>query len=219
MDAMALYKKLGRVFPAGTVLFREGDLGGEMFIIQSGRVQISRRVGAQEAVLAVLPAGEFFGEMSIVNNRPRSATATVLEEATLLVIDARTFEAMIRGSTEIAMRMIKKLADRLDQADRQIEMLLYREPNHRVVHFLRGQAETYGMPHAAGTAIHITELGLAERVGLPIDEVRQVVDRLVRARLLARAEDGASLVVFEVGKLQEFLDFLEMKERFGAPQQ
>jgi CRP/FNR family transcriptional regulator, cyclic AMP receptor protein len=218
MDASALYRKLGRIFSAGTVLFHEGDPGSEMFIIQSGRVQITRRVGAQEAVLAVLPAGEFFGEMSIVNNRPRSATATVLEEATLLVIDARTFEAMIRGSTEIAMRMIKKLADRLDQADRQIEMLLYREPNHRVVHFLRGQAETHGLPYATGTAIHITEPGLAERVGLPVEEVRQVVDRLVRARLIARAEDGASLVVFEVGKLQEFLDFLDLKERFGAPQ-
>ena len=214
---MTLYKKFGRTFPAGTVLFREGDPGSDMYIIQSGRVQITRRVGAQEAVLAVLPAGEFFGEMSIISGRPRSATAKVVEAATLLVIDAKTFEAMIRGSAEIAVRMMKKLADRLEQADRQIEMLLYREPNHRVVHYLRSEAEARGKPHAAGTAVHVSEGLLAERVGLPPDEVRQVVDRLVRARLIARTEDGESVVVFEVGKLQEFLDFLDMKEKFGAP--
>jgi CRP-like cAMP-binding protein len=219
MNPMTLYKKFGRTFPAGTVLFREGEPGSDMYIIQSGRVQITRRVGAQEAVLAVLPAGEFFGEMSIISGRPRSATAKVVEAATLLVIDGKTFEAMIRGSAEIAVRMIQKLADRLEQADRQIEMLLYREPNHREVHYLSGEAETRGKPHAAGTAVNVSELLLAERVGLPPEEVRQVVDRLVRARLIARTEDGASLVVFEVGKLQEFLDFLDLKEKFGGPAQ
>jgi CRP/FNR family transcriptional regulator, cyclic AMP receptor protein len=216
MNPLTLYRKFGRRFLAGTVLFREGDPGADMYIIQSGRVQITRRVGAQEAVLAVLPAGEFFGEMSIVNNRPRSATATVVDDATLLVIDAKTFEAMIRGSAEIAVRMIKKLTDRLDQADRQIEMLLYREPNHRVVHYLRGEAEARGRPHAGGTAVQVSESLLAERVGLPSEDVRQVVDRLVRARLIARTEDGASLVIFDVGKLQEFIDFLDVKEKLGV---
>jgi CRP-like cAMP-binding protein len=212
-----LQKKFGGTYPAGTVLFREGEEAGDMFVIQSGKVQITRRVGGQEAVLAVLPEGEFFGEMSIVNNRPRSASATVVEDAVLLKIDARTFEAMIRGNAEIAMRMIKKLADRLEQADRQIEMLLYREPNHRVVHFLRGEAARAGRPHPEGVAIPINEQELAERVGLSRDEVRQVLNRLDLARLLSRSSDGKALVVSEVGKLQDFLDFLEMKERFGRP--
>jgi CRP-like cAMP-binding protein len=62
--------------------------------------------------------------MSILNNRPRSATATCAEDARLLVVDARTFEAMIRGNAEIAIRMIQKLADRLAEANGQIERLL-----------------------------------------------------------------------------------------------
>ncbi len=215
-DHVALQKKLSRTYKAGTVLFREGEEGDNMYIIQSGRVQITRRVGGQDAVLAVLPAGEFFGEMSIINNRPRSATAMVLEDSVLLEIDGRTFEAMIRGNSEIAVRMVKKLADRLEQADRQIEMLLYREPNHRIVHFLRGEAQRVGRPHPAGVAIPINEAALAERVGLNREEVRQVLNRLDLARLLSRSADGETLVVSEVGKLQDFLDFLEMKERFGS---
>lgn len=215
MKQNTMLQKLGRVFAAGTVLFHEGDEGSDMYIIQTGRVRITRRVGGQEMELAVLPAGEFFGEMAIVNDRPRSATATVVDEALLLVIDSHTFEAMIRGSAEIAMRMIKKLSDRLEQADRQIEMLLYREPNHRLVHFLREEAHQAGRPDAAGIAVGLNERQIAERVGLHLDEVRQVLNRLELAKLITRRPDG-SLVIAEVGKLQDFLDFLEMKERFGT---
>jgi CRP/FNR family transcriptional regulator, cyclic AMP receptor protein len=211
-----MLSKFGRVFEAGTVLFHEGDEGAEMYIIQTGKVRITRRVGGQEMELAVLPTGEFFGEMAIVNDRPRSATATVVEEALLLVIDSHTFEAMIRGSAEIAMRMIKKIADRLEQANRQIEMLLYREPNHRMVHFLREEAQQAGRPHAAGIAVRLNERQIADKVGLHLDEVRQVLGRLELAKLITRSPDGSAVVIAEVGKLQEFLDFLEMKERFGA---
>jgi CRP-like cAMP-binding protein len=212
MEQKALLKKLTRTYSAGQILFREGDEGNDMYVIHSGRVQLTRRVGGQDTVVALLPAGEFLGEMSIINNRPRSATATVLEDAVLLCIDARTFEAMIRGNSEIALRMIKKLADRLEQANRQIEMLLYREPNHRVVHFLRGEAQDSGTPHAGGVEIRMSERELAERVGLTQEEVRQVVNRLASARLVSRAGEGTSLVIPEVGKLQDFLDFMQMRE-------
>jgi CRP-like cAMP-binding protein len=215
MKMSGLYDKLGREFSAGTVLFREGDEGTEMYVIQSGKVKITRRVGAQEALLAILPEGEFLGEMSIINNQPRSATATVLEAAKLLVLDGRTFEAMIRGNAEIAVRMIKKLADRLHQADEQIELLLHRDPNHRVVQYLRQESSRLGIRCDAGIRIPITIRGLAERVGLSSDEVESVIKRLEKAKLVIRTSDGG-FVLPEVGKLHEFLDFLEMKERFGS---
>src|SRR5512144_2302711 len=97
-----LLERLGRRVPAGLVLFREGDPGREMYVVHSGRVELTRRMGDRDAHLAFVPPGEFFGEMAILNNRPRSATATVVEDAWLLVIDARTFEAMIRAKAEIA---------------------------------------------------------------------------------------------------------------------
>jgi CRP-like cAMP-binding protein len=210
-----LYEKYGRAFSAGEVLFREGDEGAEMYVIQAGKVKITRRVGAQEALLAILPEGEFLGEMSIINNQPRSATATVLEDARLLVLDRHTFEAMIRGNSEIAVRMIKKLADRLEQANAQIELLLHRDPNHRVVQYLRKESGRIGLRDAAGTLIPITTRGLAERVGLSVEEVSAVVGKLEQAKLVVRTEDGG-FILPEVGKLQDFLEFLEMKERFGG---
>src|SRR4051812_46571866 len=70
-----LFERFGKAFPPGTILFKEGDTGKEMYVIQSGKVRISKTVRDVEKTLVELPAGEFFGEMSILNDKPRSATA------------------------------------------------------------------------------------------------------------------------------------------------
>jgi CRP-like cAMP-binding protein len=208
-----LFERFGRVFPAGSVLFREGETGQEMYVIQSGRVRISRLMNGRESVLAELPAGEFFGEMAIINARPRSATAMVIEDAKLLVIDAKTFEAMVRGSVEIAVRMMKKLADRLDQANAQIEMLLLRDSNHKVVHYLRRLADAAGVPSPYGVIVQTDVASLADGVGLDEAEVCQVLERLAKSHLVEGIEGGFLLP--EVGRLGEFLEFLELRQRYG----
>src|SRR5437762_14381407 len=116
----ALFQRFGKEFRRGDVRFREVEPGKEMYVIQAGKVNITKTVRETEKILATLGAGEFFGEMSILNHKPRSAGAVVAEDAKLLVIDPKTFEAMIRGNVEIAVRLIKKLSDRLQEADEQI---------------------------------------------------------------------------------------------------
>ncbi|MBI5508360.1 MAG: Crp/Fnr family transcriptional regulator [Deltaproteobacteria bacterium] len=208
-----LYERFGREFAKGQVLFREGETGKEMYVIQSGKVRISMKVRDVEKTLVTLGAGEFFGEMSILNNKPRSASATVDEEAKLLVIDPKTFEAMVRGNAEIAVRMIKKLAQRLQEADDQIENLLLRDHNSRVVHFLTHSASRHGRQTPDGVAIDFTVKELAGKVGLDLEPVNDVMNKLIRSRLLKITETG--VIVQDVSKLREFLEFLEMKEKFG----
>ncbi|MCE9578951.1 MAG: Crp/Fnr family transcriptional regulator [Deltaproteobacteria bacterium] len=222
-----LLDRFARDYDAGAVLFREGDAGDFMYVVQSGEVEIRRVVGDHERVLAVLPAGEFFGEMALINQRPRSATAVVRRPARLLVIEPRTFEAMIRGKTEIAVRMIRTLAGRLERANHQIELLLLPNANHRVVQCLRRMADE--QLEAAGGAGTLAESAIylpiqveeiAARVALPAHEVAEIVERLCQARLVLMAEEagisGRGYVIPEVGRLLEFLEFLELKERFGG---
>jgi CRP/FNR family transcriptional regulator, cyclic AMP receptor protein len=209
-----LFRKMGRGYPAGMVLFREGEPGSEMYVIHEGTVRLTRGKGNLEKILADLPAGEFFGEMAIVINRPRTATATVLESAKLLVLDATTFEAMVRKNAEIALRIIKKLAHRLEAANTQIDILLRKEPNHRVVFALRAQAEQNGRPEGPGIKVDWSLDTLVERVGMSRPEVEEVLERLGRARLVTAVEDG--FIIPQVGRLQEYLEFLEMKEKFGV---
>lgn len=223
MGDSLMLEKFARDYPAGAVLFREGEIGSEMYVIQSGEVEIRRRIKERDRVLAVLPAGEFFGEMAIVNNRPRSATAVVRRHSRLLVIDGKTFEAMIRGKTEIAVRMIKTMAARLERANQQIELLLLKDANHRVVQCLRHLAdESVGETEDVSSAVYIPISldDLAARVALSEEEVADVLQRLGMARLVVHASEagieGHGYVVPEVGRLLEFLEFLELKDQFGA---
>ena len=79
-----LYARFGRDFPEGHVLFREGEAGAVMYVVQRGRVRIARQLPSGERTLAVLGPGEFFGEMAILNHKPRTATGTALAPAQAL---------------------------------------------------------------------------------------------------------------------------------------
>ena len=213
-----------RDYPAGAVLFREGEAGDAMYVIQTGSVEIRRVIADQERVLAVLSAGEFVGEMALLNGHPRSATAVTREPSRLLVIDGRTFEAMLRGRTEIAVRMIRMLAARLERANQQVELLLLPNHNHRVVQCLRQlseeRLETEGGTPEAAVYLPLQAREIAGKVGLPMPEVADILERLIAARLVVTATDAGidapGLVVPEVGRLLEFIEFLELRDRHGA---
>ncbi|HVT59823.1 MAG TPA: cyclic nucleotide-binding domain-containing protein [Thermoanaerobaculia bacterium] len=104
-------------FSAGEYIFREGDLGTEMYIIHEGKVEILNRLGDEDKVLAVLEKGDFFGEMSVLEDLPRAATARALTYARLLQINGSTFDQMLQSNPEIAVRMMRKLSRRLRETD------------------------------------------------------------------------------------------------------
>jgi CRP-like cAMP-binding protein len=207
-----LFQRFGKEFAQGTVLFREGEPGKEMYVVQQGRVTVSKQVGDVQKILASLGPGEFLGEMSILNNKPRSATATCAEPAKLLVIDAKTFEAMIRSNAEIAIRMIKKLSDRLAEANEQIENLLFADASSRVVHYLATAAEK-APKGAAGHEIHVVPRELPARVGVRPEQADEVLAKLVKSKIVQVQPDR--FVVPDVAKLRHFLEFLQMKAQFG----
>ncbi len=119
-----LFWKFGKSFRKGTVLFREGDLGRDMFIVQQGKVQVKKRVGSTEEVLAELSTGEFFGEMALLIGQDRSATVEVIEDSKLLVISPETFASLLKSDIEIALKMLKKMAARLRALDEHLETAL-----------------------------------------------------------------------------------------------
>jgi CRP-like cAMP-binding protein len=95
-----------------------------MYILQSGRVAIKKKVQDGETVLAVLEKGDFFGEMAMLERLPRSASAEVVEEGDLIVISGDMFGDMIKQNPEIAVRMLRKQSIRLRDTNRQLEQAL-----------------------------------------------------------------------------------------------
>lgn len=209
-----LFARFGREYQPGEVLFREGESGEVMFVIQSGAVRITKEVGGEAKSLAVLGPGEFLGEMAILNGKPRTATATVVETTRCLVIEAKTLESMVARNAEIALRLIKKLAKRLDSADTLVEILMHRDPKARVMLALARHADAFGEPTAEGIRIRTTPEDIAREVGVDIVVAEEVMARLRRLRLVT--EEPGAVIVADVGRLQDFLEFLEMPQKFGG---
>lgn len=187
-----------------------------MFVIQGGKVQVSKRVGETERPIAVLGRGEFLGEMAILNNKPRSATATVLEDATVLVIDKRTLEAMITNNSEIAIRLIKKLATRLDAADSLVEILMHPDPRARVMLALKRHAETFGEQGDDGIRLNVTAGAIAQEVGADLPQVMAVLSKLEKLGIAVQDDADGSVTITDAGRLLEFLELLEMPRKFEA---
>jgi CRP-like cAMP-binding protein len=121
-----LFEKYGQTIRDGSPIFQEGDVGEKMYIIQSGYIRITKRIDGRDHLLAELGKGDFFGEMAIVSNIKRSATATASGTVEILAFDRPGFEAMISKNTKIAMSVIDKLSQRLQNANAQIQQLLRR---------------------------------------------------------------------------------------------
>src|SRR5687768_17190703 len=124
-------------FAAGTILFEENDPGNRMYVIRRGRVRIYRHMNNQEIVLATLGPGDFFGEMALLEQLPRSASAQVVEDSVLIEVDSKTFEVMIRKNSEIAVRLMRRLAARVRELDRRLHHMLLDSGLGRTVEILR----------------------------------------------------------------------------------
>jgi pSer/pThr/pTyr-binding forkhead associated (FHA) protein len=107
----------------GEIIYREGDLGTEMYVVQTGAVRVFRELAGVKQELAIMEKGDFFGEISVLEGLPRSAAAEALEDVELIEINSTTFDKMIRSNIEIAVRMLRKLSNRLQEANRKIELL------------------------------------------------------------------------------------------------
>jgi len=109
-------------FSSGDVIFSEGDLGLQMYVIESGEVEIRKRFGKKDRVLAVLGKGDFFGEMCMLEEEiPRSATALALTDVEAVMIDRSAFTFILKHNPEITIRIMRKLVRRLRQTTHLLE--------------------------------------------------------------------------------------------------
>lgn len=116
--------------PQNTRLFRQGDKGDAMYLIESGRVRISiRDDDEQEVILAELAQGDFFGEMSIIDGRQRSADAKVIEDAQLAILSRDAFLSFVRSNADVALEMLSALTDRLRRTDDLLRSRVSRNAN------------------------------------------------------------------------------------------
>jgi len=111
-----LFKKFGMTFPAGTVLFEEGQPCSGMYIIQKGRVRLYKKAGQKKVTIDILEDGDFFGEMACLLDQPRSINAVVEEESQILVVESEVLDELFREKKGLGLKVLGNLASRLRKA-------------------------------------------------------------------------------------------------------
>ena len=184
-------------YDAGEVIFQQGDLGTEMFIIQDGVVEIVKHINGESHTLSRLEKGDFFGEMAILESVARTADAVAATEVKVLAINGSQFDEMLRKNPEVAVRIIRKYSKRLREANALLERLVGREvdadhaaldatqiaplekaPRHRLVDVATGAAFFFskGDETTIGRADPVT--GILPDIDLtPVDTNRSVSRR------------------------------------------
>jgi CRP/FNR family cyclic AMP-dependent transcriptional regulator len=123
-EKSVIFENFGKVFQKGETLCKEGETGNTMYIIQQGKVKITKRIGGKEHVLAVLGKGDFFGEMALVSRIKRTASVVTLSAVELLEFDRNGFLNLIQKNTQIALNIIDKLCRRLHNANLKLKHLV-----------------------------------------------------------------------------------------------
>ncbi len=108
---------LGKDYKDGDTIFEENSIGKEMYIILTGNAKVIKKKGGMETILATLEEGDFFGEMSLFDNNPRSATVKALGDVKVLEINQKNFLKKISRDPSLAFRMLEKMGQRIRKSD------------------------------------------------------------------------------------------------------
>src|SRR5262245_3600300 len=206
-----LRARFGFSFEAGDVLFREGDLGTQAYLLEEGRIRLIKRVRGVERSLMVLKPGDFFGESALMAGATRSSTAIAVSAGNALALDAATLTNLLQKNPDIAGRIVQQLVRRLRDAEDQIEIMMLTDTQSKVVSALLKLAQQ-ARDQGGGpvTAFTISPMELSTRVGVDVDTVKRAVQQLREGQYVRVAEERLEIPDLEA--LRRLYSLLGVKD-------
>jgi CRP-like cAMP-binding protein len=196
---MALEKYITK-YPADSIIFEEGAVGSEMFIVKKGKIEIeiSIKTGDELEVksLGFIEEGDFFGEMSIIENSPRSARAIAREETELVVLNKNRFYRLIEHSPEFAIKIVRRLSSRLKDANNRTKEVLLLHKKSKIIPYLL-EALQDGEEKAASLEIRSFMASLLKKAmdeEYEEDDVRDILAKLEFLQLIKLKKEKEIIV-------------------------
>ncbi len=201
------FQRFAKTFQKGDVIFCEFEPGDTFYLIQSGRVEIVKIMGDLQKTVDILQPGELFGEMAILEEAPRSATAIALDRVTALEFNRENFEILMQGNPQIAMKLLKTFTKRIYDQKRRFMILTLEDPEARVadVFLMLAESQVRGEEAADGrnVAIQATVDDIAHWAGMPPDKCRNVINHFVSQRRLEVMPD--KILIRNLNDFQRFV--------------
>jgi CRP-like cAMP-binding protein len=211
--------EMTKSYAKDTMLFSEWESGDELYIIQRGSVKIVKIMDDQEVLLAVLKAGDIFGEMALLEAKPRAACAVAYEDCTVLAVNRDNFQRLITTQPQIIARLTTLLSERIWFIYKQLANTLITDPLGRMYDALLIQLEKKRVPQDT-VAPHIFDFGpreLADMVGIAPQDANFVVKTLMKNDMFRL--EGKRLMVRDVTEVLRQTNFYRKMQHIEKSRQ
>jgi CRP-like cAMP-binding protein len=208
-------EKFTRSYPQNTMIFSESEPGAELFIIQKGSVKITKIINDNEVLLALLKAGDMFGEMALLEDKPRTASAIAHEDAVLLAVNKANFRRMVSTQPQMITRLTQILSERLWFIYKQIANTQISDPVGRMYDRLFIELERLRVP--LNNQPYTFDFGPSELinlVGLPKQEGNAHIRKLFEGSKLRVIDNKIHVTeVAEIEKQSKYFAKMEKIEK------
>jgi len=174
-----LFDKFGVEYEPNDIIFCEFEPGNDFYFIQSGRVEIVKIINNREKTLDILGTGDVFGEMAILEEEPRSASAIAIEHVKLLRFRRENFDALLQGNPQLAYKLLVIFSKRIYDAKRRLMILLLDDPQLKIMDVMNMLAEQD--PHLdvqEPITLRVTIQEIANWAGMQINDVQKLLTHL-----------------------------------------
>ncbi len=180
-----------RTYPKNTMICSEAEPGDELYIIQKGTIKVTKIVDDKEVLLALLKQGDIFGEMALLENKPRSASGIAYEDVTVMVVNRANFQRMVTTQPQLITRLTQLLAERIWMVYRQLANTIMANPLGKLYDRLWLELEK-GRVHTGAGVAYTFDFGpkdLINMVGMSMDEGKAVLQGLFENKKIKLADN------------------------------
>jgi CRP-like cAMP-binding protein len=181
---LAAFDRFAKTSEAGEIIFSEFEPGDTFYLIQEGRVELTKIMGDIEKKLDILQPSDMFGEMAILENSPRSATAIALDQVRALEFNRQNFEVLMLGNPQIAFKLLKNFTKRIYDSKRRFMILTLEDDQAKIADcFLMLDELQSDLDRTSERREFITTVDdVAQWVGMSVSKVRDIVNHFVNQR-------------------------------------
>ncbi len=210
----SFFDRFGAEYSTNEIIFCEFEPGNEFYFLQSGKVKIVKLINNREKIIDVLEEGDVFGEMSILEQEPRSATALASEPVKVLKFHRDNFDALLKGNPQLAYKLLVIFSKRIYDAKRRLMILLLDEPQLKVMDVLCMLAEQNPqLDFQNEFSLDVKSQDIANWSGLLESDVQKVLTRLVQLNKIDLYED--KVVVKNINSFQRTVASSRKKKSYS----
>jgi len=203
---MSAFGRFTRTFQPGEMIFSEFEPGDTFYLIQSGRVELVKIIGDIERTLDILQPSEMFGEMAILENSPRSATAIALDTVTVLEFNSQNFEILMLGNPQIALKLLRMFTKRIYDSKRRFLILTLDEPQAKIADvFLMLDENTPDIDKSTDVREFKTTVDdVAHWACMSVSDTRNIINHFITQRRMEM--QGERLIVKNINDFSRFVN-------------